>query len=93
MISIFTSSLLFFVIIPDWCVVESCGLDDKYDFHSVLPASKETMLRMRRCSPIAHVQNVKTPTLVCLGGKDRRVPPSQGHEFYHILKAQGVTTR
>jgi acylaminoacyl-peptidase len=77
----------------DWCVVESCGLDGHYDFDSVRPASEAAMLQMRRCSPIHHVHRVVAPTLLCLGAKDRRVPPSQGHEFYHVLRAQGVTTR
>lgn len=48
---------------------------------------------MRRASPIHYVAQVVTPTLVCLGGKDKRVPPSQGWEYHHVLKAQGVPTR
>ena len=44
-------------------------------------------------SPVAHVKNVKTPTLLMLGLKDRRVPPSGGLEYYQALKALGVETR
>ena len=43
-------------------------------------------------SPIVHVTKVKTPTLVALGMKDLRVPPSQGLEWYHTLRSAGVDT-
>ena len=44
-------------------------------------------------SPITFVKNVTTPTLVLHGEADQRVPTSQGYEYYHALKRQGVTTR
>jgi dipeptidyl aminopeptidase/acylaminoacyl peptidase len=44
-------------------------------------------------SPISFVKNVTTPTLVLHGEADVRVPTSQGYEFYHALKREGVTTR
>ena len=40
-------------------------------------------------SPIAHVKKVKTPVMLNIGKVDLRVPPSQGHEYYHALKALG----
>jgi dipeptidyl aminopeptidase/acylaminoacyl peptidase len=40
----------------------------------------------RRCSSVTHAANVITPTLLCYGENDTRVPPSQGREFYRILK-------
>ena len=43
-------------------------------------------------SPIYHVDNVSTPTLVMHGAKDKRVPVSQGREFYRALKRQDVET-
>jgi dipeptidyl aminopeptidase/acylaminoacyl peptidase len=46
-----------------------------------------------RRAPISHVLNVKTPTLILHGKEDRRVPVSQGIEFYHALKKLGVTTK
>jgi acylaminoacyl-peptidase len=79
-------------VVADWCVVESCG-SGVYDFSTYAAASEEVLLAMRRCSPIHHVQHVRAPTLICLGGKDRRVPPSQGLEYHHVLRAQGVETR
>lgn len=40
-------------------------------------------------SPIALVDQVKAPVLLALGKKDRRVPFSQGLEYYHALRARG----
>ena len=40
-------------------------------------------------SPIAHVKKVKTPVMLNIGKVDLRVPPSQGYEYYHALRAQG----
>lgn len=88
----FVISLVFIFFLLDWCVVEACGLGS-YNFSSFEPASETQLLTMSRVSPIQHVKSVITPTLICLGAKDKRVPPSQGWEFYHVLKAQGVDTR
>jgi len=44
-------------------------------------------------SPIARVADAAAPTLLVLGCKDRRVPPSQGLEFYHALRSRAVLTR
>ena len=44
-------------------------------------------------SPIAHMEHVKAPTLMGLGMKDKRVPPSQGIEYYHALRAKKVPTK
>jgi dipeptidyl aminopeptidase/acylaminoacyl peptidase len=44
-------------------------------------------------SPITYVKNVTTPTLVLHGEADIRVPTSQGYEYYHALKREGVTTK
>lgn len=86
--------------IPDWCYVESLGVDavetsqcdqsQGFDWGNPSP-SLAHLTRMREVSPV-HVPSVttagayKTPTLVCLGMKDRRVPPSQGVAFYQLLK-------
>jgi acylaminoacyl-peptidase len=48
---------------------------------------------MRNCSPGVHVKNVRAPVLMLIGGKDRRVPQSQGISYYHSLKAKGVITK
>lgn len=44
----------------------------------------------RRCSSMTFASQVSTPTLLCYGEHDARVPPSQGREFYRILRARGV---
>jgi len=44
-------------------------------------------------SPITHIKNVKTPTLVLHGEADDRVPVSQGYEYYNALKRQGVLAK
>jgi len=79
--------------IPDWGFVETLGTG-KYNFASAttLPTAKD-LQAMLAASPIAHVDKVVTPTLVALGLKDQRVPPSQGKEFYYALAARGVPTR
>jgi acylaminoacyl-peptidase len=38
-------------------------------------------------SPIAHVEKVKIPVLLLIGGSDARVAPTQGVGYYHALKA------
>ena len=49
----------------------------------------EQMRVMYERSPIAHVKKVKTPVMLNIGKVDLRVPPSQGYEYYHALRAQG----
>ena len=41
-------------------------------------------------SPMAHVKNVKTPTLILHGQADTRVPIAQAQEFYMALKERNV---
>ena len=49
-----------------------------YDFSDFRPPNKKEVGVMWDNSPIAHLEHVKAPTLIALGLKDRRVPPSQG---------------
>mmetsp|Transcript_21888 Transcript_21888/g.67161 ORF Transcript_21888/g.67161 Transcript_21888/m.67161 type:complete len:804 (-) Transcript_21888:139-2550(-) len=87
--------------IPDWCTVEGAGIGVYQGFgiagdgaENPLAAPDEAMLsRMHRASPAAHAHRVKTPTLLALGKVDRRVPVSQGLEYYHTLKGLGVPTK
>jgi acylaminoacyl-peptidase len=48
---------------------------------------------MRAVSPIAHIAAVRTPVLMLLGAKDRRVPPSNGMSYAHALRERGVPVR
>ncbi|MFQ5751342.1 MAG: alpha/beta fold hydrolase, partial [bacterium] len=43
-------------------------------------------------SPMAHINNARTPTLIAHGERDLRVPLSQGWELYTALKIKGVPT-
>ena len=77
----------------DWCFVESLG-SVAYDFNGACVVPSETQLAaMMHCSPVRHVGAVRAPTLICIGLRDRRVPPSQGIEYYHLLRSRGVVTR
>lgn len=44
-------------------------------------------------SPMAHINNAKTPTLIVHGERDERVPISQGLELYNALKLKKVPTQ
>ncbi|HET9983008.1 MAG TPA: S9 family peptidase [Longimicrobiales bacterium] len=46
----------------------------------------------QKSSPLAHVRNVKTPTLLLQGANDPRVPPNQAEIFFNALKALSVPT-
>jgi dipeptidyl aminopeptidase/acylaminoacyl peptidase len=74
--------------IPDWCFSE-VGLP--YNERTV--PSPDDYALMFRCSPIAHLQRVKTPILIMLGNNDWRVPMTQSLDYYKALKARGVQTR
>lgn len=76
--------------IPDWCWVES-GLE--YDFNSYSIPNSIDLIKMYECSPIKYIEDVKTPTLICLGQVDKRVPPSQGIEYYHLLKSRNIDSK
>lgn len=44
-------------------------------------------------SPVAYINNIKAPTMVLVSGKDKRVPPSQGTEFYKGLLYREIKSR
>jgi dipeptidyl aminopeptidase/acylaminoacyl peptidase len=49
--------------------------------------------RYLKLSPLYHVKNVTTPTLILHGEQDVRVPTSQRYEMYNALKRRGVETQ
>jgi len=73
--------------IPDWTYNEA-GLGFPWS-----PAEPGAMATMWTCSPVSHVQHVTAPIFLMIGKNDLRVPPSQGYEFYHALKALGKDVR
>jgi acylaminoacyl-peptidase len=78
--------------IPDWVYVESFG-SNYYNFANFRHPNRDEVGIMWDKSPIAYLNNVVAPTLMAIGMKDRRVPPSQGLEYYHALRAKGVPTK
>lgn len=78
--------------IPDWCYTEGIGCGH-YNFKRFRGPNKDELTYMFDASPIKHVSNVIAPTLVALGMSDKRVPPSQGLEFFYTLRSQGVVTK
>ena len=66
-----------------------CREDEEIDDFNTMP-TPEDLLKMRSCSPIIHVKNVRAPVLMLIGAKDRRVPMSQGVAYYHTLRAKGA---
>ena len=46
-----------------------------------------------KSSAINFIKNVTTPTLVIVGDRDGECPAPQSFEFWHALRAQGVTTQ
>lgn len=46
----------------------------------------------QKSSPLAHMRNAKTPTLILHGRNDPRVPPNQATILYRTLKALDVPT-
>ena len=44
-------------------------------------------------SPLKDIHKVKTPTLVLVGGNDKRVPPPQSVELFRALRSLGVETK
>ncbi|XP_060788178.1 S9 family peptidase isoform X2 [Neoarius graeffei] len=74
--------------ISDWRY-SSVGLEYSFD---QLP-SAQALSTMLEKSPIVHAAQIRTPVLLMLGGKDRRVSPYQGLELYKALKSRGSPVR
>ncbi|KAJ1449652.1 Alpha/Beta hydrolase protein [Pelagophyceae sp. CCMP2097] len=72
--------------IPDWCAVEG-GVPRGS------PAAPAALERLYDLSPVKHVERIRAPFLIAVGLCDRRVPPSQGLDFYHALCERGRTTK
>jgi len=74
--------------ILDWIYTE---MGFEFDQQKGLTIEQAGLLH--KCSPIVHVENVKTPLLIQTGLKDARVPVEQSREYYRKLRARGVTVR
>jgi acylaminoacyl-peptidase len=74
--------------IPDWVFTE-CGLH----FDPKTLPSADLYTKVIRHSPIVNADHIHTPLMLMLGGKDLRVPPSQGLEMKKALEARHVPVR
>uniref|UniRef100_A0AAR2IPU7 acylaminoacyl-peptidase n=1 Tax=Pygocentrus nattereri TaxID=42514 RepID=A0AAR2IPU7_PYGNA len=74
--------------IIDWRY-SSIGLQYSFD-QLPTPQALTTMLEK---SPITHAAQIRTPVLLMLGGKDKRVSPYQGLELYKALKSRNSPVR
>lgn len=72
--------------IPDWCQVETDGSTVALDGAPQFPPSLEQQRAMHDASPIAHIDKVKTPVMMMLGAKDRRVPYIDGLAYAKALR-------
>jgi len=70
--------------IPEWAFCEAFNKDISYE------VTGEEMKKMYEISPIGMNRDIKTSILLMLGGKDRRVPPEAGVQYYKALKHNGV---
>ena len=68
--------------IPDWCCNEA-GLAFSFAYDTEGPSA---LSKMYLASPVAHAAKVKAAMFLMIGKNDLRVPPNQGHEYYHMLK-------
>jgi acylaminoacyl-peptidase len=73
--------------IPDWIL--ACCLNKDWSYQ----ISSEDNKTFFDKSPISVVSNVKTPSLVLIGGSDKRVPPHQGFQYHNMLRSQGVKSK
>ncbi|CAL4075067.1 unnamed protein product, partial [Meganyctiphanes norvegica] len=74
--------------IREWTFVEA-GEDFK---HSSVCGPAE-LTKMYHMSPISLIDSVKIPVMLLIGKNDRRVPPSQGINYYKMLCARGIETQ
>ena len=83
-----TSSMANTSDIPDWVFNETgCSYDPSTQ------AQPDTLEKMFRSSPVAHVHKVKAPIYFMIGSQDLRVPPHQGIHMYRAMKAAGKDAR
>lgn len=74
--------------IPDWVYFEAGHCYR----HGELP-NAEILASMWAKSPLRYADQIRTPLLIALGAKDRRVPPQQGFELYKTLLSRGVPVK
>uniref|UniRef100_A0A1B6KI34 acylaminoacyl-peptidase n=1 Tax=Graphocephala atropunctata TaxID=36148 RepID=A0A1B6KI34_9HEMI len=81
------TSMIVSTDIPDWAAVEG-GFT--YTGKEQVEMTADFYQKLRSVSPIQYADKVKAPTLLNIGKKDLRVPPSQGMLWYHTLKTYNI---
>ena len=79
--------------IPDWTLAQAAN--EQFDFLTGRNRFADTALvtHLIEQSSIRLVDQIKTPVLLQLGKKDKRVPYSSGLRFYECLRARQVPTK
>ena len=79
--------------IPDWTLAQAAN--EQFDFLTGRNRFADTALvtHLIERSSIRLVDQIKTPVLLQLGKKDKRVPYSSGLRFYECLRARQVPTK
>lgn len=83
----------FIIYFINICILCRAYICFGFEYNLTGEPDPEIQLKLRKASPIQYAHKVKAPTLIILGSKDRRVPYSQGIEYYHSLRANGVSTK
>lgn len=91
---------------PDWCLVNVCGADEKNGFagedgvwqsnvykQAGVWLTRDIVLKLFEASPISKVEAIKTPILFAIGSKDKRVPNYQSTELYFHLKSRNIACK
>jgi acylaminoacyl-peptidase len=79
--------------IPDWILAQAANSDFDYKTGRNLYGDASFMKQLIEISPIRLMDKIKTPVLLQLGKKDKRVPISVGLRYYECLKANQVPTK
>ncbi|CAL1532079.1 unnamed protein product [Lymnaea stagnalis] len=74
--------------INDWIFAQAAL---EFDYRTL--ADDKLLPYLWLCSPMSHIDKVKTPILLMIGLDDKRVPPAQSFEYYKALKARNVSVR
>ncbi|CAG8560170.1 10542_t:CDS:10 [Ambispora leptoticha] len=77
--------MAFVTDIPDWCFSE---LSIPYKFTQPSLVLPSTYTQMFSRSPVKNIDRIKTPTLLCLGEQDLRVPHGDGLNWLYYLKGK-----
>ena len=79
--------------IPDWTLAQA--VNEPFDFETGRNRLADTALisYLAERSSIRLIDQIKTPVLLQLGKKDKRVPYSSGLRYYECLKARKVPTK